>query len=117
MTNGHGWGTPHSPEATRQFARPSYPVPPAAAPQPTPRYFTPPARPVVADDSAARGGPPVERRARTADLRTPDIRTTRIRPGTRSRPHTASRTDPAVVIAALVMLALAVAVVVGLVTT
>ncbi|WP_439030030.1 hypothetical protein [Gordonia terrae] len=105
MTEGHGWGTPHTPEATRQLTRPAYPVPPAADRNPAPRYFTPPARP------AAPGGPPAERPGRATH-----IRTTRIRPGTRPRPDAGSRIDPAVVIAALVMLALAGAVVVGLVT-
>ncbi|MFE0749182.1 hypothetical protein [Gordonia sp. NPDC058843] len=79
-----------------------------------PGYFTPPARPVPPASTTPRGGPsPTARPA-------PDgrVRSNRIRPYPVESPRqTRSRVDPAVVIAALVMVALAGAVVLGLAIT
>ncbi|MCZ4578707.1 hypothetical protein O4158_06220 [Gordonia amicalis] len=106
MTGGQGWGPPsttsppppHAPRSDRQEGRPDS----GEQSSDVPAYFTPrrPTPPPVS------GGP--SRRIRPAHLGDTDAR---------SRTGSGSRTDPAVVVAALVMIALAVAVMVGLLTS
>ncbi|MFT4393734.1 hypothetical protein ACLTEW_02275 [Gordonia lacunae] len=92
MTNGHRYG------------------PPAAGPgdRSAPGYFTPPVRSAPPADTTPHRGPAPEHRVRTSRIRPYEVGSPQ-----RSR----SRVDPAVVIAALVMVALAAAVVVGLALT
>ncbi|MEY1673933.1 MULTISPECIES: hypothetical protein [Gordonia] len=92
MTNGHRYGPPPAGPGDRS----------------APGYFTPPARPASAAGTAPSRTPGPDNR----------VRTSRIRPYEVGPPQrTRSRVDPAVVIAALVMIALAAAVVVGLALT
>ncbi|WP_139114176.1 MULTISPECIES: hypothetical protein [unclassified Gordonia (in: high G+C Gram-positive bacteria)] len=98
MTSGHRYG------------------PPPAGPgdRPAPGYFTPPSRPAPPAGTTPRRG------LSTGISPVPDnrVRSNRIRPYDVGSPQRSrSRVDPAVVIAALVMVALAAAVVVGLALT
>ncbi|GAA14926.1 MULTISPECIES: hypothetical protein [Gordonia] len=106
MTGGQGWGPPsttppppqHVPDAVR------YDGPPEQRDRPSdvPAYFTP-----------RRPTPPPVSSGPSRRIRPTHPRSTGARAGSGS----GSRTDPAVLVSALVMIALAVAVMVGLLTS
>ncbi|MCT1353780.1 MULTISPECIES: hypothetical protein [Gordonia] len=88
--------------------------PPGPGGRSAPGFYTPPSRPVAPAASTPRPRPAADNRL-VGQSRVPSnrIRPYAVEPPRRSR----SRVDPAVVIAALVMIALAGAVVVGLAIT
>ncbi|MDF6100921.1 hypothetical protein P9A14_19480 [Gordonia hongkongensis] len=87
--------------------------PPGPGGRSTPGFYTPPSRPVAPAASAPRPRPAADNRLGENRVPSTRIRPYPVEPPRRSR----SRVDPAVVIAALVMIALAGAVVVGLAIT
>ncbi|MFC9981330.1 hypothetical protein [Gordonia sp. NPDC127522] len=91
------------------------PGPPPAGPggRSAPGYYTPPSRPEPFAASTPRPRPAADNRLGENRVPSTRIRPYAVEPPRRSR----SRVDPAVVIAALVMIALAAAVVVGLALT